>query len=174
MTSTAQTEAEMKAWMEYMTPGEMHKLLAQQEGDWTTEGKMWMDPKSAPMVTKGECSYKMVLGGRYHESQLKGDFMGQQFEGRGLMAYDNFKKQFESSWIDNMGTGMMKTTGKFDPATKTFNMTGKEIDPMTGKEMAIRETLQIVDNDTQVMTMYNSVGGAPESKTMEMTFKRKK
>jgi hypothetical protein len=73
-----------------------------------------------------------------------------------------------------MGTGMMKSTGKFDPATKTFTMTGTQVDPMTGKECAIRETLQIVDNDTHVMTMYNAVGGAPEFKTMEMTFKRKK
>lgn len=170
----AQTEAEMKAWQEYMTPGEMHKVLAQAEGEWTTEGKMWMDPKSEPVTSKGECTYKMVLGGRYQESEFKGDFMGQSFEGRGLMAYDNFKKQFESSWIDNMGSGIMKTEGKYDPATKTFTMTGKQVDPMTGKECKIRETLKIVDNDTHVMTMYNTRGDQPEYKTMEMTFKRKK
>ena len=169
LTLSAQTEAEMKAWQAYMTPGEMHKLLATVEGQWTTEGKMWMDPKSEPMITKGECTYKMILGGRYQESTFTGDFMGQPFEGRSLMAYDNFKKQFESTWIDNMGTGVMKTVGTFDPATKTFTMTGKEVDPTTGKERAIRETLKVVDNDTQVMTMYNA-----EIKTMEMTFKRKK
>jgi hypothetical protein len=174
LTSTAQSEAEMKAWMEYMTPGDMHKLLAQSEGEWITEGKMWMDPKGDPAISIGECTYKMVLGGRYQESLFRGDFMGQQFEGRGVMAYDNFKKQFENTWIDNMGTGMMKSTGKFDPATKTFTMTGTQVDPITGKECAIRETLQMVDNDTHVMTMYNAVGGAPEFKTMEMTFKRKK
>jgi len=174
ITSTAQTEAEMKAWQAYMTPGDMHKVLAQTEGEWTTEGKMWMDPKSEPMVSKGECTYKMVLGGRYQETQFKGDMMGQQFEGKGVMAYDNFKKQFESTWIDNMGSGIMKTEGNYDPATKTFTMTGKLVDPMTSKECTVRETLKIVDDDTHVMTMYNTVAGQPEFKTMELTFKRKK
>ena len=174
ITSTAQTEAEMKAWQTYMTPGDMHKVLAQTEGEWTTEGKMWMDPKSEPMISKGECTYKMVLGGRYQETQFKGDMMGQQFEGKGVMAYDNFKKQFESTWIDNMGSGIMKTEGNYDPATKTFTMTGKLVDPMTSKECTVRETLKIVDDDTHVMTMYNTVGGQPEFKTMELTFKRKK
>jgi len=174
ITSTAQTEAEMKAWQAYMTPGDMHKVLAQTEGEWTTEGKMWMDPKSEPMVSKGECTYKMVLGGRYQETQFKGDMMGQQFEGKGVMAYDNFKKQFEGTWIDNMGSGIMKTEGNYDPATKTFTMTGKLVDPMTSKECTVRETLKIVDDDTHVMTMYNTIGSQPEFKTMEMTFKRKK
>ena len=174
ITSTAQTEAEMKAWQAYMTPGDMHKVLAQTEGEWTTEGKMWMDPKSEPMISKGECTYKMVLGGRYQETQFKGDMMGQQFEGKGVMAYDNFKKQFEGTWIDNMGSGIMKTEGNYDPATKTFTMTGKLVDPMTSKECTVRETLKIVDDDTHVMTMYNTVGSQPEFKTMELTFKRKK
>ena len=174
ITSTAQTEAEMKAWQTYMTPGDMHKVLAQTEGEWTTEGKMWMDPKSEPMISKGECTYKMVLGGRYQETQFKGDMMGQQFEGKGVMAYDNFKKQFEGTWIDNMGSGIMKTEGNYDPATKTFTMTGKLVDPMTSKECTVRETLKIVDDDTHVMTMYNTIGSQPEFKTMEMTFKRKK
>jgi len=96
ITSTAQTEAEMKAWQAYMTPGDMHKVLAQTEGEWTTEGKMWMDPKSEPMVSKGECTYKMVLGGRYQETQFKGDMMGQQFEGKGVMAYDNLRSNLKA------------------------------------------------------------------------------
>ncbi|MBL7697943.1 MAG: DUF1579 domain-containing protein [Chitinophagaceae bacterium] len=172
---TAQTEADMmKAWQEYMTPGDMHKVLASYEGEWTTEGKMWMDPNGQPMTSTGSATYRMVLGGRYQETVFTGDMMGQQFEGKGLMGYDNFKKQFESTWVDNMGTGTMRTEGTYDPATKTFTMTGKMVDPMTRKECAIRETLKMVDQDTHVMTMYNSIAGAPEFKTMELTFKRKK
>lgn len=174
LTAAAQTEAEMKAWQSYMTPGEMHKLLNQMEGDWITDGKMWMDAKSEPMTSKGECSYKMVLGGRYQESEFRGDMMGQPFEGKGVLAYDNFKKQFESSWIDNMGSGIMRTEGQYDAATKTFNMSGKFVNPMTGKDCKVRETLKIVDNDTHVMTMYNTMGSEPEFKSMELTFKRKK
>lgn len=171
---TAQSEAEIKAWMDYMTPGDMHQVMTAFEGEWTTEGKMWMDPNGQPMTSTGTATYSMVLGGRYQESVFKGQVMGQQFEGKGLMGYDNFKKQFESTWVDNMGTGTLRAEGKYDAGTKTFAMSGKMVDPMTGKECAIRETVKLVDADTHVMTMYNSVGGAPEFKTMELTFKRKK
>ena len=174
ITTTAQNEAEMKAWMEYMTPGDMHKLLATMEGEWTMEGRMWMDPSAQPVNSKGEATYKMILGGRYQESEFKGDFMGQPFEGKGLMAYDNIKKKFESSWIDNMGSGIMRTEGSYDAGKKTFALDGTAVDPTTGKECKIRETLQVVDDDTHVMTMYNTMGGKPEFKSMEMTFKRKK
>lgn len=172
--ATAQNETEMKAWMEYMTPGDMHKVLASYDGDWTVDGKMWMDPKAPPMTSTGTATYKMVMGGRYQESEYKGNIMGQAMEGFGLLGYDNFKKVFESTWVDNMGTGTMRADGKYDPATKTFTMTGNMVDPMTGKSCTVRQTEQMVDNDTHIMTMYNSIGGAPEFKTMELTFKRKK
>lgn len=173
-TANAQTESEMKAWQAYMAPGEMHKLLASCEGEWTTEGKMWMDPNSQPATFAGQCTYTMTLGGRYQESTFKGDMMGMPFEGKGVMAYDNFKKKFEGSWTDNMGTGIMATEGDYDAGTKTFTMSGEIIDPMSGKQCKVRETLRLVDNDTQVMTMYNTIAGGAEVKAMEMTFKRKK
>lgn len=173
-TAIAQTESDMKAWQAYMTPGEMHKILASCEGEWTTEGKMWMDANSQPVSFNGNCSYKMTLGGRYQETDFKGDMMGMSYEGKGVMAYDNFKKKFASSYMDNMGTGIMTTEGDYDPATKTITMTGDLIDPMSGKPCKVRETLKLVDNDTQIMTMYNKKGADAEVKTMEMTFKRKK
>jgi hypothetical protein len=173
-TANAQTDAEIKALQAYMTPGEMHKMMAMVEGEWTTDGKMWMDPKGQPVASKGEASYKMILGGRYQESTFRGDMMGMPFEGKGLMAYDNLKKQFENTWVDNMSSGIMKTEGTYDPGTKTYNMSGKMVDPMSGKECKMRETLKIVDNDTHVMSMYVTMGDNPEYKTMELTFKRKK
>lgn len=172
--ATAQTEAEMKAWMDYMTPGDMHKVMAAYDGNWTVEGKMWMDPSAQPMTSTGSATYKMVMGGRYQESEFKGNMMGQPMEGFGLLGYDNFKKVFESTWVDNMGTGTMRAEGKYDPATKTFALSGNMIDPTSGKACTFRQTEQMVDNDTHVMTLYNSIGGAPEFKTMELTFKRKK
>lgn len=171
---SAQDADMMKKWQEAMTPGEMHKVLASVEGDWTTDGKMWMDPKAQPATSTGTANYKMILGGRYQESTFKGDMMGMPFEGVGVMGYDNVKKQFESTWFDNMGTGTMRAEGQFDAATKTFTLKGKFIDPMSGKECSVRETLQMVDNNKHIMTMYSSIGGAPEYKTMELTFNRKK
>jgi hypothetical protein len=41
---TAQSEAEMKAWMEYMTPGDFHKEMAKWDGEWNEDITMWMAP----------------------------------------------------------------------------------------------------------------------------------
>jgi hypothetical protein len=85
-------------------------------------------------------------------------------EGMGTLAYDNAKKQFESTWIDNVGSGIMKATGSYDPSTKTLIMKGMQTDPMTGKDIPFRETHGFVDDNTQVMEMYMAPDGARESK----------
>ncbi len=33
--------------------------------------------------------------------------MGMPFEGMGIDGYDNLAKQYVSTWVDNMGTGIM-------------------------------------------------------------------
>lgn len=172
-TSLQAQTMDQNAWMAYMTPGDMHKVLAESTGEWTGEITMWMEPGKDPIKSKGTSSNKMILGGRYLETRNKGDFMGQPMEGIGVTGYDNAKKQFESTWIDNMGTGIMKMTGNYDAAAKTINFTGTMVDPGSGKEMAVRETYQMIDVSHHTMTMYMTPEGAQEFKTMEIKFTRK-
>lgn len=164
----------MQAWSAYMTPGDMHSLLAKMDGNWTTEMSMWMDPNGQPLKATGECSNKMIMGGRYQQSDYKGNIMGQPMEGQGVTGYDNSKKLFESTWIDNMGSGIMKLQGSYDANSKTFTFKGTQTDFTSGTDMPIRETLRLVDDNTHVMEMYITPNGAAEFKTMEVKFTRKK
>lgn len=165
--------AMMKAWMEYMTPGEMHKVLALQNGAWTGDITLWMAPDAPAQTSKGTSVNKMIFGGRYQESRYSGNFMGQPMEGLGITAYDNAKKKFVSNWLDNMGTGIMSLEGTYDPATKTINLSGKMVDPTTGKECDIRETLTFVDDKHHTMEMFVTQGSAKEYKSMEIKFTKK-
>lgn len=163
-----------KAWEEFMTPGEMHKLLASMDGTWEGESTMWMALGAPPTKSKGTATNKMIYNGLYQEGVHKGSFNGMPFEGKSLIGYNNAKKKFESSWIDNMGSGVMHMTGDYDPASKTFTFTGTSTDPTTGKDCNIRETLKIVDANTQVMEMYGpDQATGKEYKTMEIVSKRK-
>src|ERR1041384_6297943 len=126
----AMTQEQMKAWMEYSTPGPMQQLLAKYNGEWTEEVTMWMDPAAAPTKSIASCSTQMIMGDRYQESKSRGDFNGMPFEGTSIVGYDNGKKVFVSTWIDNMGTGIMYMEGKYDEKTKTVNFTGNMYDPM--------------------------------------------
>lgn len=167
--------AMMKAWQAYATPGEAHKMLAMDNGNWEAESTMYMtanDPK--PMKTKMTATAKMVMGGRYQESRYTGNMMGQPFEGVSTVGYDNASKKYTSIWIDNMGTGIMNMTGDYDTATKTMNMSGECTDPMTGKKKKMRETYALVDDNTRKMEMFDTDPSGKEYKSMEITMTRKK
>lgn len=167
--------AMMKAWEAYATPGEAHKMLAMDDGNWEEDVTMWMQPNDPkPLKTKFTATSKMVLGGRYQEMVHKGDMMGQPFEGHGTVAYNNASKKIESTWIDNMGTGMMYMSGTYDGTAKTMELKGEMTDPMTGKTKPCRETFTIIDDNTRKMEMYDVTPDGKEYKSMEITMKRKK
>jgi hypothetical protein len=86
--------------------------------------------------------------------------------------YDNAKKKFVSSWVDNMGTGIMLSEGTYDPATKTITYTSEE-EPMPGVKMKVRELLKLTDQDHHTFEFYEDRGGT-EVKTMEITSTRDK
>ncbi|CAM2802959.1 hypothetical protein DRF59_05555 [Chryseobacterium flavum] len=166
----------MKAWMEYSTPGEMHKMLAKSDGAWTGETTMWMENGGKPMMSKSETTNKMMYDGRYQISNHKGNFMGMPFEGMSIVGYDNSKKKFISTWIDNMGTGIMHGEGEWNPSTKSVEFKGKMTDPSRpGKDCDFREVFTFVDDNTQKLEMYgpDSKTGK-EYKTMEIKYTRKK
>lgn len=166
-------EEMMKIWMEYATPSEVHKMLSKYDGDWNSKITQWMEPNKDPMKSEGKCNNKMIMGGRYQESHFSGNMMGMPFEGMSLLGYDNSKKMFISTWIDNMGTGIMTMEGKWDKETNTIYFKGKMVDPTTGGETPIREVFKFVDDNTQIMEMYApNPDGKGEFKTMEIVFKR--
>jgi len=167
----AQDADAMKKWMDYMTPGDMHKILASSNGKWTEDITMWMDPGQPPMKSTSVSEYKMVLGGRYQQGNITGSFNGTPFEALSIIGYDNMKKVFISSWMDNMGTGILNSEGPYDAATKTITLIGTETDPMSGKEIKMRETIKTVDDNTQVMVLYITTDGK-EVKNMEIKMKR--
>ena len=169
----AQDEAMMKAWQDYMTPGDMHKLMGAWNGTWTVEINSWMDPKEPPVKSMATAEYKPIFNGLYQVGNFTGTMMGMPFEGKSLLAYDNAKKEFVTTWIDNMGSGVVIMTGKWNEKTKTLELSGTMSDPMTGKDASIRETVQVIDANTQKMTLYMPGMDGKEMKSMEMNMKRK-
>jgi hypothetical protein len=164
----------MKNWQEYMTPGPMHQMMASWAGTWDGDITMWMDPSKPPTKMTGVATYKPVLNGLYLESTHTGDMGGMPFEGHGVMAYDNAKKKFISTWYDNMGSGFMTMEGPWDEATKTMTLTGRAYEPMKGKECDFRQVSKMVDDNTMTMEMYGPGPDGKETKMMEIKSTRKK
>jgi hypothetical protein len=161
--------AMMKAWMAYMTPGEPHNMLMAQNGKWSEESTMWMAPGAPPTKSKMSCVNTMIMGGRYQQSRHSGIMENMPFEGISTLGYDNAKKLFVSSWIDNMGTGISYTEGPWDEASKTITLKGKMTDPMGGKDIMVRQVLTMIDATHHKLEMYNTQAGQQEYKCMEIT-----
>jgi hypothetical protein len=172
-TASAQTQDQMKAWTDYMTPGEVHKMMAKWDGKWKEDVTVWMQPGAPPTKSTSTCVNKMVLGGRYQQSTHTGTMMGQPFEGQGTLAWDNARKMLISTWIDNMGTGIRYMEGPWDNATKSASLKGKMTDPATGKEMDVKQTFTVVNDNSQKMEMFMTQDGQ-EFKTMEIVLTRMK
>jgi len=168
----AQSQEDMKKYEEYMAVGPMQQMMAKSVGVWSANITMWTNPGADPMSSTEEVTYAMIMGGRYLQYTSKGQMYGMPFEGVSTTGYDNSKKIFVSSWIDNMGTGMIFMQGNWDQATKTISLSGATTDPLTGKDMPIRETVQMTDDNHQTITMYFTVSGK-EFKALEIKCTRK-
>jgi hypothetical protein len=166
-------EQMMQAMVKAATPGPEHAALNSLAGSWKTVTKMWANPTADPMTSEGTCDRNWVMGGRYLLANYKGVFNGMPFEGMEVLGYDNMKKQYVSSWVDNMGTGIMLSQGAaMDPSTHSFTLSGSMTDPM-GNSSTMREVTSIVDGNTYTMTMFANDRGQ-EAKMMEITYSRVK
>jgi len=163
--------AQMQIWMEYMTPGPMHEMLAKSVGNWKTITRFWMDPAGEPTETEGTGKTEMILGGRYQKSTHKSSMMGMETEGIFIMGYDNATQEFTAIWIDNIGTGTAVAKGRYDESTNSINLNGAMVDPMSKQEMNFREVLKFLDDNHQLLEMYVVYNGQ-EFKSMEIEFIR--
>jgi hypothetical protein len=165
--------AMMKAWMDFATPGPMHAWMAKSDGTWTGDVTAWMDPDAPPTKSTSTMTQKMALNGLYQMGDYSGTMMGMPFMGHSILAYDNAKKEFVNTWIDNMGSGIMLMKGNWDEGSKTLSLKGAQTDPFTGKDTEIRQEIKFADDNTQMMTMWGQGMDGKEMKFMEVSLKRK-
>ena len=166
-------KAQMDAWMKASTPGDAHKKLDGMVGTWDVKVKSWMAPGAPPMESTGSAVNSWVLGGRWMEEKFTGSFMGMPFQGIGYTGYDNIKKQYIGTWMDNMSTAVMTSTGK-GGSGNTWEFASSMDDPMTGKTMPVTEKVTFTDADHHTMEMWSPGPDGKMFKMMEIAYSRKK
>ncbi len=169
-------EAAMKKMMELSTPGEKHKVLEGMIGEWDYTITYKMAADAPEQKSTGTTSNKWILDGRFVESTVTGSMdMGDQsrkFNGIGLIGHDNVKGEYSSIWIDDMSTGIMTTSGKYDAASKTIKESGYMSCPMKGQHTKINGELRFIDDKHYSYTMYDASAKKP-FKTMEIQYTKK-
>lgn len=167
--------AMMQAAQKYMTPGEDHRVLDPLVGRLNAKVTMWMKPGDKPQVSEGSQINSWTMNKHFLKGDYKGTFNGQPFVGTGYWGYDNVRQQYQSIWIDGMGTGMMYAPGTYDAAKKTITTTGTFGCPMTGeKDMGYRSELKIDGPDKHTYSTYSKGPDGQEFKGMEIVYTRAK
>jgi len=171
----ADPDAMMKEWAAMNGPSDSHKIFEKYVGKWTATTTMWMDPSAPPAVEKGGLAeFSLMMGGRFLAQKMNSSMMGMPFEGFGTTGYDNFRKEYVSTWIDNISTATIVMNGTMKDA-KTLEMTGLMDEPMTGeKGKKIRSLETWTDNDHFAWAMYDNIPGKGEVKVMEISYARVK
>ena len=115
----------------------------------------------------------MILNGLVQDATLTGNMMGMPFEGRSLTGFDNAKKKFVMTWVDNLSSGFTYMRGDYVDSTKTLNLRGTQTNAMNGRDGNIREVMKIINDSTYTLDMYGDGQDGKETKFMTGTFKRK-
>jgi hypothetical protein len=166
--------AEMQEMMKLGSPGEHHKRLGNFVGHWTTKTKMWMAPGQPPAESAGTMDAEWAMGGRYLMAHHRGMMMGMPFEGQEIDGYDNVSGKYVSSWIDNMGTGILNTSGSCDdPDCKVVTLTGEAIDPVSKEKGAYKEVTTWLGPGSFKFELYWTGASGTSMKIMEMTATKK-
>lgn len=169
-----------QAWMNYSTPNEHHAMLKAYEGTWNVVSRWWQAPGMPPSESTMTAVTRPAMGGRFYIEEMKGEIsMGEgapamPFEGMAIMGYDNHKKMHFSTWIDNMGTGLIMDTGSCSSDGKVITTSSESYNPMYDKIVPMRSVATIVDENTRRLEMYGPGPDGKEFKTMELVYTRAK
>lgn len=166
--------AAMALAKQYGEPGDSHKTLDRLTGTWTFVMQSWMAPKEKPMKMTGTATNSWVFDGRFLKQEVKGQGEGwPSFEGVGYTGYDNMRREYQSVWLGNMGTGMHVATGQQD-ADGTMTEQGDTSCPMTGEAYRqFRAVWKFVDDKHVTYESYSPGPDGEEYKAMELQYTRK-
>ena len=170
--ATAQTadQDQQKAVEMYAKLGaanEHHAWLKPFVGKWKVTGMMWMFPGAEPAKFENESRAELVMGGRFLEMNTKGQMMGEAFEGFQVIGYDNLQQKYVVFWIDNTATAFYLTTGILDAAGQTLTETGLWPDPLSGKQVKVRNVTRRIGPDEFTYESFMTLPDGREFKTLE-------
>ncbi len=155
---SAETAAEMQAWMELSQLNEHHEQLTKYVGEWDVAAWFKMDPNAPAMESSGSMVTEPVMGGRYTKSNFHmPEWMGAPFDGIAYMGYDNAQQKYVSTWMDSWSTGIMMSTGTMSSDGSQLIMMGTMQGP-EGEEM-MKMVTEWVDDNTIVDRFYDLADG---------------
>jgi hypothetical protein len=163
-------EMMLARWTEYMTPGPAHRVLDTKVGHWDVIISSFnTDP---PTRSTGTSDIRWIMDHRYLQENARSSFDGVPFEGFGISGFDNLEHAYCITWVDNTGTGFVRSKGTYAPESRTFRYTSQTPDIMSGKYVKSRSVETFVDDDHMTVEFFVPGPDGKEMKSMELRYTR--
>ncbi len=160
-------------WTTYMTPNNIHKMLADYVGEFNMQISMWMTEGKAPEIVTVSSSHRMILGNRFLEMAQTGNMMGMEYSSVSTIGYNTISKLFSLTNLSNMGTGTLHLKGYWNATNKTAILTGEMINPIDSKTIMVRQKISFIDKNHLLIENFDTYKGQPEKKSIQYKLVRK-
>ena len=168
-------DAMMKSMMAAAAVGPQHKALEPMAGVFKAVNKFKMNPTDEWQISEGTYEGEMCMDGRYLLMNIQANMMGMPFQGMGCLGYDNTIKKYVAAWIDNMGTGIMRSEGTSSDGGKTITFGGEMMCPIENAMKQYRYTYEVKSSDEFVMRWWSpSMTDGKMFESMVVTYTRQK
>lgn len=159
-------------WVALSKPGPSHKLLSSFAGDWDVAVTFWSSPQASGETSSGKSRISWILGERFLQEQFTGTVGGEEYQGMGLMGYDNGSRAFKTVWVDSLNTALTTSSGRYQSDTSTFLFESQVYDPLVSGVKTIQSQVQVNSPNSYTFTMTDT---SPEGKrftSLEMRYRR--
>lgn len=157
----------------------IHKWLNSLEGTWEGITKTWFEPGKLADESPLKGTMKLALGGRFIIHEYSGTMQGKPFEGISIYGYDmsDTEGKFQCANIDSFHNGTRIMLQEGEPSQDNFSVLGHYYWRVSAEEVqkwGWRTELDLQDDDTLVITIYNITPDGQSAKGVETIYKRVK
>lgn len=151
--------------------GQRHAALVALSGTWAVTETLTLTPDAQPARSQGRATFEALLDGRQIRQTLRIVSAQKNFQGLGLIGYDDISERYYSIWNDTTFTGVIVTYGFFN-GTNTYEFTG-EINGETKQspKVPLREVMTITDKDHFSFAYFETRDGL-ERRTVLLSYTR--
>jgi hypothetical protein len=153
-------------------PQAEHRFLDPLAGSWTVDIS-WRRAGQASTHMTGTSENRWILGGRFLLCEAAVGEGSSRVVATTIYGYDNREATFFAIVLNNLGTYYRQRRGTYDPANRSFILSGRERDEVTGSALGYRELLKIEGPDRYVLTVFVDVPGRAPQRVIEATYARR-
>jgi hypothetical protein len=164
---------EWSACVRLATPGAYHHALDPLVGRFKARVLSRPEPGAEPEETAGTVHNHWILGGRFLQSDFEGRAIGMPFEGVGILGFDNARRRYVATWIENTSTAIMPVMeGAADDSGKRIAVAGSMDDELTQQPVHVRQVWSIESDDRHRFEMWTTDANGVEFEALEIVFTR--